>query len=246
MIRNYNDFVEALLTAGFTMAGSADGIYAIAPWESGAHRPGDSPIVWHTGCPDTDPWEWRTRVLEERDDIAYGKLFFKKCGYVTKEWYPYFLATRRGGDTFEDAYKSGTISHAAKRVYEVVLDKQILPSHEIKLLAGFTKEEKSAFERALVELQMKMFITICGGRQKISKKGDGHGIPSAVFCTTENFFRPQDLPAELGFFIDQDDVFEKAANLSIDQAYDAIRARVLKLNPMADEKTIKKFISAKQ
>ncbi len=53
-------------------------------------------IAWHTEDPETDPWEWRIRVLDEYTDIAYGKLFFRKSGYITKEWYPYFLAVRRG------------------------------------------------------------------------------------------------------------------------------------------------------
>ena len=60
------------------------------------------------------------RVLDERGDIAYAKLFFKKSGYIIKEWYPYFLAARRGGNTFDEAYKDGTISHLAKRIYDVV------------------------------------------------------------------------------------------------------------------------------
>lgn len=29
----------------------------------------DTPVRWHTGDPETDPWEWRIRVLDERDDI---------------------------------------------------------------------------------------------------------------------------------------------------------------------------------
>jgi len=242
MIKNYNDFIENLLAAGFTMAGNADGIYAIAPWESGSSHKEESPIKWYTGCPDTDPWEWRTRVLEERSDIVYGKLFFKKCGYITKEWYPYFLAARRGGKSFEEVYASGTISHMAKRVYDIIAENTALPSHAIKQIAGVVKKEKSAFERALVELQMKMFITVCGGQQKISKSGDGHGIPSAVFCTAESFFKSQDLPTELGFFFDDDDVFYNASNISMDEAYDTIRSQVLNLNPMAEDKKIKKFV----
>ena len=60
------------------------------------------------------------RVLEERDDIAYAKLFFKKSGFITREWYPYFLSARRSGFSFEDAYYGGTISNAAKRVYDAI------------------------------------------------------------------------------------------------------------------------------
>ena len=229
MIRNYNDFTEALLTAGFSLGTSnADGIYAVVTWGWNETPPYDTPVRWHTGCPETDPWEWRTRVLYERDDIAYGKLFFKKSGFITKEWYPYFLAARRGGDTFQDAYVSGTISHAAKRIYDTIIDNGILPSHNIKRLAGFAKEEKSAFERGLVELQMKMFITVCGAQQKISKKSDAYGMPSSMFCTVEHFWGS--------------DVFERVEKISVDEARDAIREQVLRLNPIAEEKKIAKFI----
>jgi len=43
-----------------------------------------APVRWHTGDPGTSPWEWRIRVLDERDDIAYPKRFYKKSGYITK------------------------------------------------------------------------------------------------------------------------------------------------------------------
>ena len=96
------------------------------------------------------------RVLDERDDIAYGKFFFKKSGYITKQWIPYFLAARRDNTLFEEAYEEGLISNYAKRIYNVVAGHEVLPLHEIKQLAGFGKEEKSQFDRALTELQMKL------------------------------------------------------------------------------------------
>ena len=37
--------------------------------------PPGSPIVWHTGDPETDPWEWRVRVLNERNDVAYANSY---------------------------------------------------------------------------------------------------------------------------------------------------------------------------
>ena len=114
MIRNYNDFLETLLDAGFAMGGGNDeGIYATIRWNWNEPPPYDTPIAWHTGDPETDPWEWRTRVLDEGRGIAYAKLFFKKSGFITKAWYPYFLAARRNGKTFTEAYEDGTISHFA-------------------------------------------------------------------------------------------------------------------------------------
>ena len=228
-ILNYNDFIKALLAAGFSMGGGNDeGIYGVITWDWTQPPPEDTPVRWHTGDPETDPWEWRMRVLDERDDIAYAKLFFKKSGFITKDWYPYFLAARRGGDSFDDAYADGTISHFAKRIYDVVVKNDVLPSHAIKQLAGFTKDEKSAFDRALTELQMKMFLTVCGRQQKMSQKGEEYGWSSTVFCTTEQFFGPA--------------MFEKAAKISAEEATEAIKQQVLKLNPAAQDKKIMKFI----
>ena len=229
MITNYNSFVEALLNAGFSMAGgNSDGIYAVIDWGWNEPLPYDTPIAWHTGNPDTDPWEWRMRVLEERDDIAYSKFFFKKSGFITREWYPYFLAVRRSG-TFEDTYARGVISHEAKRVYDVLSQSDATPSHIAKQEAGFTKENKSAFERALVELQMQMFITTCGRRARTTKMGEEFDCwASAVFCTSEKFWG--------------DDVFEQAAKISSSDAVSKITGQILKLNPDAQQKKIDKFI----
>lgn len=81
-IRSYSDFVETLLEAGFSMGGgNSEGIYSVINWGWNQRPAYDTPVSWHTGNWDTDPWEWRIRVLEEHEDIAYAKLFFKKRVY---------------------------------------------------------------------------------------------------------------------------------------------------------------------
>lgn len=229
-IKNYSDFVTALLDAGFSMGGgNNDGIFSVISWNWDEQPPYDTPVRWHTGDLDTDPWEWRMRVLDERNDIAYAKLFFKKSGYIAKEWFPYFLAVRRGNMTFNEEYADGAISNHAKRIYEAILEKGTLPLPAIKQLAGFGKEEKSQFERALVELQMKMYLTMCGRQQKTSQKGEEYGWSSTVFCTTESFWG--------------EDVFEKAAKIEKDEAFQKITERICVLNPNAEQKKILKFIT---
>ena len=229
MIQNYNQFVETLLTAGFSLGGGNDkGIYAIIPWGWQQEAPYPTPVSWHTGQPDTDPWEWRMRVLNERNDIAYAKLFFKQSGFITKEWYPYFLAARRNNTSFAEAYEAGILSHHAKRIYTAIEASGVLPSHIIKTTAGFTKEEKPAFDRALVELQMAMYITMCGQQVKINSAGEEYGWSSNVFCTTDVFFGAE--------------MMTKANTIDETEAYEKIKTQVLTLNPLAEEKTIKKFI----
>ncbi|MCL2407923.1 MAG: hypothetical protein FWC95_08340, partial [Defluviitaleaceae bacterium] len=152
------------------------------------------------------------------------KLFFKKSGYITKDWYPYFLAARRKGKDFNEAYMDGEISSYAKRIYEVVAAHSRIPSHVIKQEAGFSSEEKAAFDKGLTELQMKLFITVCGNERTAN-------WPSAVFCTTERFWGEA--------------LFVEADKIKPDIALKKITEQVLYLNPSAPAKKIIKFINGK-
>ena len=228
-IKSYDDFVSAVLEAGFSMGGGNDeGIFSVINWGWQDAAPYETPVRWHTGDPETDPWEWRIRVLDERKDIAYAKVFFKKSGYITREWAPYFLAVRRGSTNFDEEYDAGLVSSNAKRIYETILEYETLPVHAIKQITGFGKEEKSAFDRALVELQMKLYLTMCGRQQKVSQKGEQYGWSSTVFTTTETFWGEA--------------IFDQAAKLDMTQAIEKIRQQILSLNPQAAEKKILKFI----
>ncbi len=229
MVQNYDEFVHVLLKNGFSMAGGNDeGIYAVIPFSWNEDVLEETPVRWHTGNPETDPWEWRMRVLDERDDIAYSKVFFKKSGYITRAWAPYFIAARRNNMTFEDAFINGTISQFAKKIYDIIASEAWMPLHVLKTLAKIDKEDKSKFEGALTELQMKLFITMCGREQKVSLSGKEYGWSSTVFCTTEKFWG--------------EDVFISAGKMTRDEATQAIHNHVLTLNPSADAKKIAKFI----
>ena len=229
MIRNYNEFIKALMKAGFSGAvgGKEDGVFGLFRYGWGADE--ETGIKWHTGDPDTDPWEWRIRVLNERENVAYSKVFFKKAGYITKEWYPYFLAARRGSMTFEDVYYDGVFSYHAKRIYEAVAEHGRLSVDAIKRTAGFSREEKSKFDNALTELQMKMYLTMCDIHYKISQKGELYGFSSTVFSTPELFWG--------------EEVFNTASEIDEDEAIEKITNQILHLNPSADKGKIQKFIT---
>lgn len=218
-IQCYDDFVHELKSAGFTLAGeNPDGIFSLGTLFG-------EKIRWHTEDPETDPWEWRMRVLEERDDIAYGKLFFKKGGFITREWYPYFLCVRRGGKSFIDEYNDGNISYEAKRIYEAVSDMGPVPVHVLKRAAGFSGQGSPGFDSALIELQMKMFLTICG---RSYKSALNKGWSSTVVCTCGQFFG--------------DEVFRIADETDRNEAFERISSQILRLNPNAGRKRIERFI----
>ena len=60
---------------------------------------------WWTDGPG-DPWAWR-QVLAPEEDIAYGKFFDKKAGFVSREWFPVFANYRRDGYDYEGLYEDG-------------------------------------------------------------------------------------------------------------------------------------------
>ena len=229
MIQNYADFIETLLKAGFSMGGgNNEGVFSVIGWNWNEAPPYETPVRWHTGDPETDPWEWRMRVLDERDDIAYAKLFFRKSGFITKEWYPYFLAARRSGMSFEEEYTSGKISQLAKKIYDIILEYEVLPLHAIKQIAGITRENKSRFDRTMIELQKNMILTMCGRKRKLSQKGEEYGWSSTVFCRVESYFG--------------DEIFQQAGQIDKQKAVEKISEQIYKLNPEAESKKISKFI----
>ena len=216
MIQNFEDFCRELNTCGFSMGGgNAKGIFALIDYDWLNQDTLDTPVKWHCGDPEVDPWEWRMRVLEERTDIAYSKVFFKTSGFITRDWYPYFYAVRRNGETFEEVYERGWISHTAKRIYDIVRNGYVA-LHEIKALGGFGKEDKLSFDRAMA-----------GRKQKKNKYGIEYGWNSTVFTTVENFWAERDF---------------EIRSLDAEESYEKIRKQILQLNPTAEEKTIRKFI----
>ena len=220
-IRNYDDFVRALLDAGFSQfGGSRDSVVTLFRY-GWSCQPGDCPVQWFSGDPDRDPWAWRERVLE-RDDISYGKVFFQKHGFITLDWYPYFLAVRRRGRDFGEAYADGLHSRAALRVYDCLRENGPLPVHDIKPMAGFSREDKASFERALTELQMGLYITVCGHAQKRSRAGEPYGWSSDVYCLAEDFCGE--------------------AHPDPEEAAERIEEQVYKLNPDAEPRKVRKFI----
>lgn len=69
--------------------------------------------------PETDLWIWRIRELEDRT-LTYGKVFFGKSGWLSRDWYPVFLAARRRGRTLDEMYGEGLIGRLDRDLYRVV------------------------------------------------------------------------------------------------------------------------------
>ena len=221
-IHTFEDFCRQLRRAGFSMGGAnAQGVFSLCT----QFGPG---IEWHTGDPQTDPWTWRIRALTECNDLAYGKLFCGRGGWITREWYPYFLAVRRAGREFDELYADGLAGEMEKRVYHAVREAGVISAHEIKAELGCTGKAGAKVESALTKLQMRMFVAMRGETFKRSKTGEPYGWPVSTFSLSEGLFDPT--------------VFEQAREMGRDEAAAAIRARILEMNPACRERDASRFI----
>ena len=142
---------------------------------------------WWTGDERTDPWFWR-QIIASRGEIAYGKLFGGKAGFVSRAWYPLFANYRRDGFDFDTLYESGGASQRLKRVMDLFETAPALPGYEIKKTAGFGSGGEKGFEGTLTALMMRTYVTISDFRRKVNRTGAEYGWAVNVYSLPETLF----------------------------------------------------------
>ena len=145
---------------------------------------------WWTGDISIDPWEWRA-IIARRGDIAYGKFFDGKAGFISKKWLPYFVNYRRDGYDFDALWDDEKASRRQKMIMDLFMAESAdaeLFSNEIKQKAGFGKGGEKGFDGTLASLQDMLYLCVRDFRQKINKKGQPYGWAIAVYSTPEHIF----------------------------------------------------------
>ena len=145
--------------------------------------------VWWSGSDLTDPWVWR-QILSHNPDIAYGKFFDKKAGFISRQWFPTFANYRRNGYDFDALCGDELVPFRNKKLMDAFeLDEKMssleLMSFEIKAKAGFGKNGQKNFEGVLTDLQMQTYLITGDFQRKKNKKGQEYGWHIAVFETPE-------------------------------------------------------------
>jgi hypothetical protein len=219
MIETYEEFANIVDETGFlTLSANPLGFPSL--WGM------TDESKWWSGAGD-DPWGWRVRIVEERR-AAYAKLFHRQPSFVSKEWYPYFLAAKRGQASFEDAYALGLMSGEAKRIYELFYGRSVLALHEIKRLGGFAGRPPGRFESALTALQEGMYITVSGMTRMTTLDGRPHSWPVTEYMRAESWA--------------WEGAFEKARAIGRGEACGRILARIREYAPGTDERRALKFV----
>jgi hypothetical protein len=148
------------------------------------------PEYWWSGDIERDPWEWR-EMIARTGQVAYGKFFDKKAGFISKEWFPYFANYRRDGYDFDALWDDEKVSMKQKKIMDLFAEKNAdaeLYSFEVKQRAGFGKGGEKNFEGVVTDLEMKTYLCIRDFRQRKNKKGEPYGWAIAVYATPEHIF----------------------------------------------------------
>ena len=149
---------------------------------------------WWTGDREQDPWEWR-EIIAASHQVAYGKFFDKKAGFISKKWLPYFANYRRNGYDFDSAWEDGKVTRREKLIMDILTDidadgnmvwkdKQIL-STDLKKLAGFGKGGEKNFPGITTDLMMKIYLVTTDFHKRKNKNGAEYGMPVSVLMPPE-------------------------------------------------------------
>jgi hypothetical protein len=196
-----------------------------------------SPDYWWTGIREEDPWEWR-EIIAASHQVAYGKFFDQKAGFISLKWLPFFANYRRNGYDFDSRYEDGLASRREKKIMDMLTgrdedgdvtfpDDQIL-STELKKKAGFGKGGEKNYPGIITGLQMQTYLVITDFHRRTNKRGDEYGMPVSVLLPPE---------AVWGY-----EAVTEAYSESPGESYDRIVSRIRDRFPGAKDADITKLI----
>lgn len=157
------------------------------------------------------PWEWKGPVLRN-GNCAYGKLFRKKAGFVSMEWFPELVNYRRS--LYQYKLKEDPSQNMDRLVYNTVVKHESLLSKEIKALCGYQKKpvrksanpfdsceppivkslktgdkaKKEGFDTVITRLQMGTWLVVADFEYLYNKQGEPYGWGIARYVTPEALF----------------------------------------------------------
>ena len=140
---------------------------------------------WWVDDPAVDPWAWR-QVLTPNDNVAYGKFFDKKAGFVSKDWFPDFANYRRDGYDYEGLYEDGKMKYRNTQIMDAFEADERMKGLEI-LSCDLKKKAavEKGFEGSVTELQMQTFLIVSDFRQRRNRLGIGYGLHVSALMTPE-------------------------------------------------------------
>lgn len=152
---------------------------------------------WWSGNRQEDPWEWR-EIIAADGQVAYGKFFGNKAGFISMEWLPYFVNFRRNGYDFDSRYEDGLASRREKIIMDyfigedkdgdAVFKKDRILSTDLKKMAGFGKGGEKNYQGVITGLQMQTYLVITDFKRRKNKRGEEYGMAVSIMLPPESIW----------------------------------------------------------
>ncbi len=134
------------------------------------------PCLWHAAMGQRAPvmphhiqsdpfvsfvWEMKN-VLPSEGLVYYGKVLKRRPTFVSLEYFPHFFSLMQRTGTkreYEHDFMRGALSPVARSIMDALSDSSPQVTRGLKLAVGkSSRRERAEFDRAMAELQMKMYI----------------------------------------------------------------------------------------
>lgn len=127
-------------------------------------------------------WMWKGSVVRE-SGCAYGKFFFGKAGFISREWWPDFCNYRRSR---APEYGEDSVEYA---ILETLREQGSMITRELRAACGFTGTKmRSRFDAYVSRLQMQCRIVTEDFIYPQDRHGHQYGWGWALLTTPENLF----------------------------------------------------------
>jgi hypothetical protein len=169
-LTNYQDFIDQVDELGFLpMSGLAPGLPSL-----GDLTPGSS---WHTGDPDTDPWQWKDRAAQEKK-LAYGCILNGQKGFVSRNLYAAFYTALHPPQPMPVRWSEGLVDRTTWLLWNLFEKQGVLSTFEAHRMLASPSSGSSRIDRCLQSLQAAYYITGAGNARKVSHSGQEYGWPA--------------------------------------------------------------------
>jgi len=152
------------------------------------------------------PWEWKGPVIRN-GNCAYGKLFNKKAGFVSLDWFPDLANYRRSVYPLPTADGNIQDRNRERIIYDTIVEHDSLLTNDLKSLLGYSKprkkvsplpgypelqteKAKQGFDTAITRLQMGTWIIVADFEYRYNQQLERYGWGIARFTTPEALFGP--------------------------------------------------------
>lgn len=138
------------------------------------------PCMWHAAAGQRDPdypkhvqhdpfigLVWNAKdALPAGKKVYYGKALKKRPTFISLEFLPAFYLLQKRKNNAEDYvadYMRGELSAPARRIMDAIWEQSPMVTSELKIASNLAHPEKrSIFDKAMAELQGKMYIVKIG------------------------------------------------------------------------------------